>query len=97
MDALITYDVSKHGNSEVKAGMLAKGYLDNWKFGETIYYLPSTSLWKSKTDLSTALADIKSVVAAINKTRSPNNQVRLERCIVVPCDSWDGIPGDQHR
>ena len=94
MQAYVTYDVSNRGNAEVKNGMKAKGYKDTWTSQSIKYHLPNTSLWKDETTLSTALQDIKDVVNAVNRNRSWNDQVKLERCIVVPADPWAGIPGE---
>ncbi len=97
MEAYITYDVSNHGQSEVKSGMKKLGYSDRWKAHDKIYYLPNTTLWKDDTELSQACADIKSVIANINAGRAANNKVHLERCIVVSASPWFGIPGEPHQ
>lgn len=96
MDAFITYDVSGR-QGEVKAAMLAKGYFDHWTAYDKTYYLPNTCLWKKNTEQSVALADMQSVIQNLNWNQPFYNQIRLERCIVVPSDPWTGIPGEARR
>ena len=88
MDVVVTYDVSAK-QSEVKAAMVARGYMDRWNSNDgTTYYLPNTTLWKKNIELRNAVQDI----AAVAKQFS----VKLERAVTVPAAPWDGIPGEAH-
>lgn len=94
MNVLITYDINKK-HAEVKSAMQKLGYMDSWTVDNTRYYLPNTTLWKKETSPSQAVEDIKSVITALNNS-SPNNKIKLERCISVSFDKWDGISGEPH-
>lgn len=101
MQAFITYDVSAR-QSDVKSGMVNKGYYDNWVVEENgrkvTYYLPNTSLWKNDTELKTALTDIQSVIDNLNATKLYSQEkIILWRCIVTSASPWIGIPGTDKR
>ncbi len=92
MNVLITYDISaRHG--EVKKRMKTKKYHDFWKSMDKLYYLPNTNLWKDVTTAEIAIEDLKAVIESINSEISlQKDKIRLERCISVEFEKWDGIP-----
>ena len=93
MQAFITYDINS-GHNEVKARMRSKGYYTAWNSNNITYYLPSTSLWKSDIELSTAKKDLEETISELNQTSQfASSNIKLERCIVVGASPWDGIPG----
>ena len=95
MDAVITYDINKR-HAEIKSEMKKLGYSDKWVIDKkTTYYLPNTTLWKENTTLAKALDDMKSVIAKLNKTNILN-PIKLQRCITLSADPWNGIQGDPH-
>jgi len=96
MNIFITYDVT-HKQPEVKAGMKKLKYYDSWTANNTTYYLPDTSLWKKDAQLADGLTDLKAVISSINQGLSEKEKVVLKRCIVVPANPFDGIPGNNDR
>jgi len=93
MNTLITYDINrKHG--EVKSAMIKNHYMKSWTDNGTTYYLPNTTLWKQNVTPATAVADLRSVIQAINNHSSANEQIKLERAIAVEFTNQGGIPGD---
>ena len=87
MEILLTYDVDRK-QPEVKKALENGGYGDRWKAGDTIYYLPNSTLWHKDRTVKDAISDIETVCASLN--------VILERAIAVPTDPWAGIPGKKH-
>lgn len=92
---LITYDISsKH--SEVKKGMLAKGYKDTvLDANNKKVYLPNTSLVIEKEGMTApkAVDDLKAVIEAVNA--SP--KIKLERAFSVQYTFWGGVFGEPHQ
>jgi hypothetical protein len=86
--AVITYDVSGK-QAEVKKRMKALGYLDAWKSGEIVYYLPNTTLWKKGKTKTDAISDLLGIAQALS--------VKVERAMAFNSDPWYGIKGEPHK
>lgn len=95
---LLTYDVS-HRHSEVKDALRKKGLLDSWTSNSVKYNLPNTTMWKSgeSVTVTTVLTDMNTVISDLNRGEPSHRIIRLERCITVAFDSWNGIPGEPHK
>ena len=75
MTAILTYHVSGK-LQEVRAEMLARGYLDHTTSADGFRRPTGRSLWKGGIPLAVALEDIGAVARKL--------QVRIRRAVVVP-------------
>jgi hypothetical protein len=75
MAAILTYDVSGK-QLEVRAEMLARGYLERATPGDEGDGRPGRILWKGGIALATALEDLAAVARKV--------QVRIRRAVAVP-------------
>jgi len=96
MDVLITYDINIR-HSEVKTELKKKGFKDNWKSNEIIYYLPNTTLWYPKLDkITNAQKIFDDVLDSLNEGQPETNKIKVDRFMSVPAYPWSGIPGKPH-
>lgn len=96
MKILITYDVSQR-HTEVKQGMLQRGFFDCWQKDNIFYNLPNTTLWHPNLpDAQTAIDIFNEVIAQLNANRHERDIIVVERLIAVDFNSSAGIPGNPH-
>jgi hypothetical protein len=82
---LITYDVDKSHDTEMKNELKDKGYRDNLKCGDTKIILPNTTLCKNRINCNIGLNDMKTIADKIHAI--------LERAIAVEFNKCKGISG----
>jgi hypothetical protein len=92
MNACVIFDVASRHN-DVKLALKGRGYLDVWGGADgNIFRLPSNALWKPNCELSQAKAELQNVVNMLS-SESPATPIILLRCIVLPVNPWEAIPG----
>jgi len=84
----VTYDINKD-HTEYKKSLLNLNYMDCWKFEDSTFFVPNTTLWSNTRSTAQAKQECESIAKKLN--------VKLERFIVVEfSNNWNGIPGEKH-
>jgi len=94
MHAFIIYDTNARPTS-VREEMQKLNYRNYCVTDDGIKYnLPNTCLWRENTKLETAIEDLKSVIDQLNEKRLMDERyIVLERCITLPDNPWQAVPG----
>lgn len=98
MNAVIIFELSGEPTPGViKQAMIDKGYATSWitidvatKATIDTYNLPNNTLWKTDTELVTALNDLKTTVSAYNTANSTH--ITILSCITLASSPWNGVP-----
>lgn len=96
MKVILAYDVSS-GHSEVKEGLLDKGFFDYWAANYKKYYLPASTLWHPELrSEGTAVNLFNDLVKSLNLDRPKNEQIIIKRAIAFENTTWTGVQGEPH-
>lgn len=98
MEIIISYDVDKNSQTEVKSALLKHGFKDQMPNGNNIIYnLPNTTLWHpALTYPQLAKQIFEAEIQELNKTRKTGEKITPQRFVACGISMKSGIPGEEH-
>lgn len=97
MDIIISYDVDKNSQSEVKKALLTEGFKDVMKNGNDTYNMPNTTLILEEVNTPMlAKAKFEDVIERLNEQRSSEDKITITRFIACGISLKTGLVGDKH-
>ena len=98
MEIIISYDVDKNSQTDVKSALLEHGFKDQMPNGSNVIYnMPNTTLWHASLKYPYLAKQIfETVIKELNETRKAGDKITPQRFVACGISLKSGIPGEEH-
>ncbi|MBI5402585.1 MAG: hypothetical protein HY959_04240 [Ignavibacteriae bacterium] len=87
MNIFVVFEISGDNIENIKPILRNLGYYDYWISNELRYDLPNNCMWKQNSSLENGKTEVEN---AIGTRFLANNNIRLEKLIVLQATPWTG-------